>query len=450
MTPLHIATEWHLEPVNGRFLYSKSVRKDYLAAVIQHILLYKSDWTTTPSAFDDTNIGFVDTDNTQVDGFVDYLANYFVTDGSLPVLLRGGVDGRYYLMNEFGYEKLYAPPGDITPPPQFIVNPLFDGSVPLGSDVTLTSVASNADSYQWYKDSVIINEETERNLSLQDYSVGDDGDYYVKASNESGFANSTTATLAALAVPNFTTQPTAQSDIPLGSDITLTSVANGADSYQWYKGETAISGETGADLTITGYTASDDGDYTNRATNASGSTNSSTATLAGLALPNFTTQPASQTGIPLGSDVILTSVATNADSYQWTLDGVDIVGETGQDLTITDFALSDNGDYVVVATNASGSTNSSSANISGLRLPTFTTQPQSNLAVVDGAEVVLTSEADRADSYQWTLDGVDIVGETGQDLTIAAYSASDNGDYVVVATNASGSTNSSTATLTLA
>jgi endonuclease/exonuclease/phosphatase family metal-dependent hydrolase len=111
------------------------------------------------------------------------------------------------------------------------------------------------------------------------------------------------------------------------------------------------------------------------------------------------------------------------------------------------------GDYTVSVTNAFGSTNSSAATLTVNPLlipPAITTNPASQ-TVVEGADVAFTVAADGTPppSYQWRFNGTNVAGATGTLLPLTNVTAAQAGTYLVVVTNAAGSTNSQPATLTV-
>ena len=84
--------------------------------------------------------------------------------------------------------------------------------------------------------------------------------------------------------------------------------------------------------------------------------------------------------------------------------------------------------------------------------PTITTHPQ-NQVICGGSTATLTVALDNSTgaSYQWRKGGVNIDGETNSTLTIASFSAANEGNYdVVVSTAACSMITSNAATLTLA
>ncbi len=128
--------------------------------------------------------------------------------------------------------------------------------------------------------------------------------YWVRATNTCGPTDSITATLTVpqCAAPVISDQPKNATGT-FGVPISLSVVASGAVSYQWYRASSGdpsnpVSGGTGPVLTITpqatGFT-----DYWVKVTNSCGSTNSSTATTTincGSRTMTVRTQPAATSG----------------------------------------------------------------------------------------------------------------------------------------------------------
>ncbi len=81
------------------------------------------------------------------------------------------------------------------------------------------------------------------------------------------------------------------------------------------------------------------------------------------AAPTITTQPVSQT-VNAGTNVTFSVVATGATTYQWQRNGAAISGATSASYSLSPATSANNADsYVVVATNAGGSTTSSAATL---------------------------------------------------------------------------------------
>jgi len=169
--------------------------------------------------------------------------------------------------------------------------------------------------------------------------------------------------------PAFTAHPASQT-VTVGANVTFSSTANGspAPTYQWRKDGNAVTGATGASLTLTGVQLTQAGVYTVVATNSAGPATSNSATLTvnppATVAPAFTTQPSAQT-IGAGATVVFNGVATTATTYRWQKNGTDLTlaGATSQNLVLKNVTTADAGSYRVIATNSAGSTASSPANL---------------------------------------------------------------------------------------
>ena len=167
--------------------------------------------------------------------------------------------------------------------------------------------------------------------------------------------------------------------------------------------------------------------------------------------PAIATQPASQS-VNAGATATFSAVATGspAPTYLWRHNGVLISGATNSTLVLANVTAADAGAYTVTVSNAAGVVTSSAATLTVISPgPTFTQQPQSQ-HVSPGATVTFAAAiSGTAQSFVWKKDNVTIPGATGSTLTLANASAADMGFYAVTATNATGSSTSSVATLTV-
>ncbi len=107
-----------------------------------------------------------------------------------------------------------------------------------------------------------------------------------------------------------------------------------------------------------------------------------------------------------------------------------------------------------IAVNSAGDlfiadTNNSTLRLGGLpNAPVITTQPQSQSVATGGsAQFTVQATGRPAPTYQWSLNGSQIVGATSNTLSLSAVSAANAGDYTVTATNALGSVTSNRAGL---
>lgn len=88
----------------------------------------------------------------------------------------------------------------ITDPPPPTVPPVItqhpaSQNIAIGSAVTLSASATNAMSYQWYKNTTPISGATAVNLTLTNVTLADAGDYWLRATNSYGHSETTTASV---------------------------------------------------------------------------------------------------------------------------------------------------------------------------------------------------------------------------------------------------------------
>lgn len=274
--------------------------------------------------------------------------------------------------------------------------------------------------------------------------------------NTAGSSTSNIVTLSTGSIPSITTQPSS-STVSAGQTASLSVAATGTAplAYQWSRYGVAVSGATGATLTIPDAQAANAGAYTVRITNAFGAANSNVGSLVvNPAAPTISVQPVS-VAATAGQTVTLsvTASGTSPLSYQWRKGGSSIGGATASTLSFNSIAVSDTGSYDVVVSNGIGSATSSAATLTvsaATVAPTITTPPGSIVATV-GAPVTFTAAANGspAPTYQWQKNGVNVPGATSSSLSFASVAVSDAGSYTVIATNSAGSATSAAATLTV-
>jgi len=137
-------------------------------------------------------------------------------------------------------------------------------------------------SYQWTKDGAAIAGATSATLVIDEATVNEAGLYRVIVHNSAGSTHSQAATLLVEAAmsPVILTQPLSQFVVE-GADLTFAVDVEGTPpfAYQWNRGGRAITGATGATLTLNPVQPTDADEYSVTVTNASGGTVSNLASL---------------------------------------------------------------------------------------------------------------------------------------------------------------------------
>ena len=282
------------------------------------------------------------------------------------------------------------------------------GSVILDSD--------SATGIQWFKDGVAISGATH-----QSYTATTSGSYNAQL-NALG-CHSQFGTAIVVTVVDYPSTPTVTGTSDQAcpeQPLTLTASSSGATSFQWYRDDELLSGETGPTLTVTAASS-----YSATATNGTCTTPRSS----GYAVQNPTPHAPflsarSATTFCTGDSVIIDS--DSATGIQWYKDGVAISGATHQSYTAT----------------ASGSYNAQLNALGchsqfGTAIVVTVVDYPSTPAVTGASDqacpeqpLTLTASSTGATSFQWYRDDELLSGETGSTLTVTAASS-----YSATATN---------------
>lgn len=208
----------------------------------------------------------------------------------------------------------------------------------------------------------------------------------------------------------------------VGGNISLSIVAEGEGdlSYQWFKDGDPLVGEESEVLTIDPVSEDDTGLYFCRVTNINGSTDSNPAqVIISTDVPPQMTINAQHTNMCINTSntLIVEPGGEPGVNYTWYLDD-NIIGYT-PNYSISSASESDAGEYYNIAENACGTTSSDTVNILFFSNAEIVSPP-SNQTICEGEDVVFTAEAEGDQLYfQWLKNGVMIVGEYSNTLTVS-------------------------------
>ena len=239
--------------------------------------------------------------------------------------------------------------------------------------------------------------------------------------------------------PSFASQPVSATNY-LNGNLLLSVSAAGSDpkDYHWYFGGTDIDNGTNATLGVTGLSQLFFGNYQVVVTNAYGIATSGVATLYEPA--TIISQPA---GVVAASQAPaafnVTAVGYPAPtSYQWTLNGTNLIGANANSWTIPSVKWSDVGNYQVLVGNTIGVATSS---VAPLALSPSITSPFVGATPIWGRNATLSVGAIGSGTltYQWFFNGQPISGAVYPQLDFASIQLTNAGYYSVVISSPYGS-----------
>lgn len=310
-----------------------------------------------------------------------------------------------------------------------------------GEEINVIVDVDNATTYQWYKDNQFQEAITFPSWNHPSITLDMSGEYYLRASNSCGVTESDRIDITVKPSLVITQQPIDAATVCENETLTLETNAVGENvSYQWKKDGANVFGANGAVLTINNFNSSQAGSYTCEISSDCGVMTTTTSVVQFNSAPVFTQQPVG-TAACNGDEVTVTATVDNADSYQWFLDGQPFLNFPGFIIPGLDESFA--GDYVLEATNSCGTVSSNVASvILNEPLAEFTQQPQTPV-FCSGGGFSLNAETNNVVSVQWLLNGNPISGATANAYNVPFAGSTDEGTYVLEATDVNGCKNQS-------
>jgi len=150
-----------------------------------------------------------------------------------------------------------------------------------GSMVTFSVGATGAGlTYRWFFNGIELLAPNSNMLVVSNLQPSDAGKYWAVVTNSAGSATSAQATLAVNLLPRIIVAPMSQT-VAERDNVTFSVVGNGTAplAYQWFRGASALSGQTRTTLVLSNTTPAVNGSYYVRVSNVAGLTNSVPVTL---------------------------------------------------------------------------------------------------------------------------------------------------------------------------
>jgi hypothetical protein len=326
-----------------------------------------------------------------------------------------------------------------------------------GAGATFTvGYGGTSPAFQWYTNGLILAGATSASLNLSGVTPANSVYYTVVLTNAAGSITSAPAFLTVIVPPAITGGPSSLTN-NAGTTASFSVTNTGSASvYRWYFNATNlltdggyVTGSATATLTISNVLGANSGTYSVLVSNAASAQLSPAATLVVID-PVISSEPAGVTNFD-GTTVSFTvgTVGTTPMSYQWYQDGYVLDGSTNSTLTLDDIADNDVGEYSVVITNIYGCVTSTPAALVTV-LPLIVTEP-ADVSINQGqtANFSVSVNGETPFTYQWRLNGTNILNATNNILSLANVQAAQAGNYDVVVHNPIGIEYSDLATLTV-
>ena len=246
-------------------------------------------------------------------------------------------------------------------------------------------------------------------------------------------------------------------EVATGASLSLPASVTGTwpITFQWYKDAEPVPSAVSDYLYRWSVTTLDSGSYTLKATNAAGTVTSApvAVTVKAPVAPVIAGMNPSLL-VPYGATLHLSPIITGSEpmTYQWKKDGQPITNGAGSYYYKYDILPEDAGTYTVTATNAAGSAASAPVvvTVAAALAPTIVGLPPTlNLTAGTDLNLYPSVTGSPPITFQWSKDGQDISGATQSGFWKSTVSTSDAGEYVLTATNAAGTTSSSSVLLSV-
>lgn len=330
--------------------------------------------------------------------------------------------------------------------------------VPAGGTASLAAYVQSCVpvQYQWQRNGVDVAGFHSYQLLLSPATVGDNGDYTLIVSSDSGSITSAVARLEVVTRPPEITGPGPEDQDVFAGEWAYFNVSSWdagapAATWQWYFNGSPIPEVYFPYYTFIADKPQQQGRYYAVLSNEFGSVTSAVARLKVLFYPPYFDYEPEDIIFHSGEFTTLSAYAAGAPPpvYQWFRDGLPIRNETNDFLDLFVQGTNDLTGYSVVASNLLGSVTSRVATVHVELFPPGIYQQPADRSVRAGDWVSFGAGVTSAPpaSYQWFFEGNPMPGETNQHLQFVAGFSRQVGGYFVVASNPVGAATSRVAQL---
>ena len=283
-----------------------------------------------------------------------------------------------------------------------------------GSTITLSANTGAGLTYQWQLNGANI-----ASATASTYPTTAAGNYTCIVTQNGCNNTSNTITITVNPLPVASISAATSTTICAGTSVNLNATAVAGASYQWQQNGVNISGATAVT-----YAANAAGSYTCIFTQNGCSNASNALTITVNPLPTATITAAGTITVCVGTTVTLNANAGAGLTYQWRLNASNISAATSPS-----YSASLSGNYTCVTTQ-NGCNNTSNTIIVTVNTPPVASiSPSGPTTFAAPGSVVLSANSGAGLSYQWVLNGVNILGANS-----VTYLANSTGNYQCIVT----------------
>lgn len=286
-----------------------------------------------------------------------------------------------------------------------------DQSKCVGESVLLNA-GDNGVTYIWRKDGI-----DQPGTTSKTFPVTTSGTYEVEVTHLSGCKKTDRLTITFNPLPTVTL--TNNQQFCAGETYELAATATGAASFEWYKDNEIISGQTTSSISIT-----TGGSYRVIAISSFGCRSNTETLVTTMAAPL----------VELGNNLMrcegetaMLDAGPDGTTYEWFRDGNTIAGAKSRIYTVNQ-----TGTYRVVVTNSASCKSTDEVTVSYFASPVVNDFPDT-LNVCQGVIATLAGTASDYQSLQWYYENVSLPGETKLTISITS-----SGLYALEAINLAG------------
>lgn len=364
------------------------------------------------------------------------------------IVVVDGVGGAHGVAR-LNYQFSSPPPADVAPS---LVQSPASASVVEGQPWSLTvSVAGTAPfGFRWLHDGAVVGGAGSATLSSSAAVPGDAGAYVVEVTNRVGAVTSVVARVEVFAPPRGVVVATTNL-LVAGASLALEARVSGATAglVTWFHDSVEVSGASSTRLTIHPAQTMDAGEYRARVQTELGLVDCEAVWVRVMEPVALVVVPQPQL-IPVGSDLVLKSVASGTPPlhWQWFKDGAALGAGTGDVLSLRGAGLADAGAYCVEVSNDVSSVRCDAFRVGVVAPPRVVSGPASMRVGLGGsARLTVQAEAGEGGRILWYKDGAPLPGVVGSDANLANCDLSASGQYVAEVVNVAGSVRSGPARL---